>query len=105
MPRVLNARVFGKSAPGAVYVGRPSPWGNPFSIGRDGNREEVMAKYVSWLHENPDFVEKARLALAGRDLICWCAPAACHAGILRDIAQGLPLPQTEAPRQADLFGP
>jgi hypothetical protein len=32
-----------------VYVGRPSKWGNPFVIGRDGSREEVIAKYRAWI--------------------------------------------------------
>jgi hypothetical protein len=31
------------------YVGRPSPLGNPWVIGRDGTREEVLAKYRAWL--------------------------------------------------------
>ncbi len=32
-----------------VYIGRPGPWGNPFVIGRDGTREQVIAKYRTWL--------------------------------------------------------
>jgi hypothetical protein len=105
-PEVLNARTAGKSAPGAIYVGRPSPWGNPFSIGRDGDRDAVISKYVAWLHGKPDLVARARRELAGHDLICWCAPQACHAEILRDLALGLPLPPVPgraARRQADLF--
>jgi len=27
-----------------VYIGRPSKWGNPFVIGRDGSRADVIAK-------------------------------------------------------------
>jgi hypothetical protein len=43
---VLNARIVGKApARGRVYIGRPSKWGNPFVIGRDGSREEVIEKY------------------------------------------------------------
>ncbi|MCW3782998.1 DUF4326 domain-containing protein [Defluviimonas salinarum] len=103
IPQVLNAHVVGKSAPNAVYVGRPSPFGNPFSIGKDGTREEVIAKYVAWLHQNPDFVARARRELKGRDLICWCAPRACHGHILRDLALGRDLPPIEAPRQRRLL--
>jgi hypothetical protein len=29
-----------------VYVGRPSPLGNPFEIGRDGTREEDRAEVM-----------------------------------------------------------
>ena len=70
-PAVSNARKVGKHRAGAVYIGRPSVWGNPFSIGKDGDREEVIAKYIAWLHENPDFVERIRRELVGKDLICW----------------------------------
>jgi hypothetical protein len=35
--------------PGKAYVGRPSPLGNPFALGRDGSREQVIARYRRWL--------------------------------------------------------
>ena len=34
-----------KREPFDIYIGRPSKWGNPFVIGRDGNREQVIEKY------------------------------------------------------------
>jgi hypothetical protein len=103
-PRILNARQVGRSRPGAVYVGRPSPFGNPFEIGRDGTRDEVIAKHIEWLRERPEMVERARRELAGQDLICWCAPARCHAEVLRDLAMGHDLPDPpDAPPQGDLF--
>src|ERR1700674_4289922 len=44
MCKVMNARHVGKKpAIDRVYVGRPSKWGNPFVIGRDGARDEVVA--------------------------------------------------------------
>lgn len=85
-PRTLNARHVGKTVPGAVYVGRPIRWGNPFVLGRDGDRATVIARYRSWLLAQPDLVAAARRDLAGKDLICWCAPLACHADVLREIA-------------------
>ena len=42
MPKVLNKRVDGMP-PAAVYIGRPSIWGNPFVIGKDGSRDAVIA--------------------------------------------------------------
>lgn len=102
-PRVLNAHHYGQHVPGAVYIGRPSKWRNPFSIGEDGTREEVIAKYIDWLHDNPDFVAMVRRELAGKDLVCWCAPHSCHGHILRDIARGDPLPERQVPRQGRLF--
>lgn len=38
-----------KKEPYDVYIGRPSKWGNPFVIGKDGTREEVIAKYAEWI--------------------------------------------------------
>ncbi|MBW3243414.1 DUF4326 domain-containing protein [Epibacterium sp. DP7N7-1] len=103
MPDVLNARVVGKRRQGAVYIGRPSTWGNPFSIGKHGDRDEVISKYIDWLHENPEFVARARHDLKGLDLICWCAPSACHGHILRDLALGKPLPNRIEKRQLKLL--
>lgn len=72
--------------PMAVYVGRPSPFGNPFVIGRDGSREDVIRKYEAWLMAQPGLVARAKEELRGRDLVCWCAPRACHADVLMKIA-------------------
>ena len=85
-PRTLNARDVGKTLPGAVYVGRPTKWGNPFVLGRDGDRATVIARYRTWLLAQPDLVAAARRELAGKHLICWCAPCACHGDVLRDVA-------------------
>ena len=32
-----------------VYVGRPGPWGNPWHVGRDGTRQEVIVRHREWL--------------------------------------------------------
>ena len=69
-----------------VYVGRPSKWGNPFTIGRDGTRAQVIAKYRAWILTQPALVEAARRELRGKVLACWCAPLACHAEVLAEIA-------------------
>lgn len=85
MPSVLNKRT-DKILPGAIYVGRPSKYGNPFKIGKDGTREEVLAKYAHWL-DGMIFNGKLNLdELAGKDLICWCAPLPCHADVLLELA-------------------
>ncbi len=66
---------------GAVWIVRPSRWGNPFVIGRDGSREEVIAKHKSWLWSE---IRAGRIsleelaALDGAALVCCCAPKACH---------------------------
>lgn len=97
IPRVLNQHKDGRPA-GTVYVGRPSPWGNPFAIGRDGDRDVVMARYIDWLRDQPGLIDRARRELAGKDLVCWCAPARCHGEVLRDLALGRPLPPPGQPK-------
>lgn len=87
MPKVLNKKTHGVPA-GAVYIGRPSKWGNPFVIGADGNRADVIAKYKAWLLKNPKLVQDAKHELAGKSLVCWCAPEACHGDVLLNIANG-----------------
>jgi hypothetical protein len=76
-----------KRAKFEVYVGRGrgSPWGNPFQIGRDGTRLEVIAKYREWLGRQPALL--ARLPeLRGKVLGCWCSPRPCHAEVLAELA-------------------
>ena len=84
-PRVLNKRRHGVPT-GAVYVGRPSIWGNPFVIGKDGTRNDVIAKYRDYLLSNSSLMAKLEGELKGRDLVCWCAPEACHADVLIELA-------------------
>ncbi len=74
----------------AVYVGRPSTWGNPFKIGGSGvdsiDREKAVELYRKWLEcrlaIEPDFL----VPLKGQDLVCWCAPKPCHADLLLELA-------------------
>lgn len=63
----------------AIRIDRMTPLGNPFRIGRDGDRAAVIAKHADLLRHSPALQEEARTRLAGADLLlCWCAPAACH---------------------------
>jgi hypothetical protein len=68
-----------------VYIGRPSKWGNPFLIGRDGDRAQVIARYEHWLLENETLMS-ALDELRGLVLGCWCAPHACHGDVLARLA-------------------
>lgn len=80
MPRVLN-KYKDIRTPGSIYVGRGSPWGNPFSIGRDGNRDTVIEKFRTEILPELDVAD-----LRGRDLVCFCAPKKCHADLLLEKA-------------------
>ncbi|MDB5531577.1 MAG: polA [Devosia sp.] len=88
MSRVLNKRR-DPIAPGAdIYIGRGSPWGNPFKIGTHGNRDEVCDRFEREVLPTLD-VEPLR----GRNLVCWCAPQRCHGdAILRKLAETEAMP-------------
>ena len=61
-------------------------FGNPYEIGRDGNRQEVINKYEDWINTNLGLKSKAQLELKGKNLVCWCAPLPCHGDVLLRIA-------------------
>lgn len=100
---------------GAVYVGRPSRWGNPFTISRTpngswdvsdsndrlwthttGHRIAVeRAVELFALHVGPmgnyeyddETLADLRKALSGHDLACWCPlDQPCHADVLLELA-------------------
>jgi hypothetical protein len=80
---------------GGVYVGRPTPLGNPFRLLREEDRDQVVARYAVWLEEelrqgNPAVTRaleelyrrlKRRGALT---LLCFCAPRRCHAEVIAE---------------------
>jgi len=70
----------------AVYVGRPSKWGNPFVLESEDKRAECIKAYEDWLLKNPDLMDEMVVELRGKDLVCWCAPKACHADVIMRIA-------------------
>ena len=72
--------------PHDVYIGRPSVFGNPFKVGVDGTREEVIAKHAKWVYTQPDLMERIKSELKGKRIACWCAPKRCHGDILAHIA-------------------
>ena len=91
MPRVYNKHH--KDAPAdAVYVGRPSVWGNPFSITESQTRDEAVELYKRWIYAGDgrqDWLRtRIQRELKGKDLVCWCFPKRCHAEILLEIANG-----------------
>ena len=85
--------------PCGEYVGRPSALGNPFLVGRDGTREDVIARYwrwlrVQWRHQGVVRQELERLAATYRrngqlTLLCWCAPLPCHSDVIREAVLGI----------------
>jgi hypothetical protein len=104
--RIQRKRTKGWRMPaGAVYVGRPSRWGNPFRIGetypflRGGvtvrDAEQAVKFFADWVEDIRYWdAEEERFgapitALRGHDLACWCRPEwPCHADVLLELANG-----------------
>ena len=83
MLKVFNKRRPSEIPSGAVYVGRPSQWGNPFSkSGRDKNIEDFREYAEKRIQREPSWLNP----LKGKSLICWCSPQPCHADILIEMA-------------------
>lgn len=86
----LNTRVVHcQKKPYDVYIGRrnsryglaESKWRNPFKIGKDGTRAEVIELYEKYVLNKPELRESLG-ELKGKVLGCWCAPEACHGDVL-----------------------
>src|SRR5271157_3713828 len=98
---------FVQFTPNCVYIGRDylgfhdEGWGNPFHIGSDGNRKEVLLKYRAWIIKQPQLL--ARLPeLNDKVLGCWCRPnegfrgrLMCHGQILVELATGIRAEEVE----------
>ena len=74
---------------GSVYIGRGSAFGNPFIIGRDGDRNAVCDKYKEMLAGNASLREKVKSELRGKNLVCFCAPRRCHGDLLLELANSV----------------
>ena len=100
---VTSRRVHSDAAPqGAVvvYIGRPSPLGNPYKIGADGDRDEVIRRYRQWLEHalrfkpevKKEFWRIKRLSMNNDiALQCWCSPLPCHGDVIKEMLDGLVL--------------
>lgn len=91
-PIIIVNKHHGKSG---EYIGRGSPLGNPFIIGKDGSREQVIAKYRVWLHEqimrkNPVVLDELNrlgnkaIDEKGLALQCFCYPKPCHGEVIKE---------------------
>lgn len=68
-----------------VYIGRGSKWGNPYRIGEDGTREEVIELYKLHLWKQikqGTITEEDLLSLDDKRLGCFCKPQACHGDVI-----------------------
>lgn len=84
-----------------VYIGRGSPYGNPFSHLEQSaaefevsTREEAIQKYREYLLSRPDLLEKLK-ELKGKRLGCWCMKKGsteyvCHGQVLLELLYTIP---------------
>lgn len=93
MPKVYSKRGGAIQPPsGAKYVGRPSKFGNRHPIGwcricrKIHDRPSAIAAYRADVDANPELIRQIRQELVACDLVCWCAPEACHADVLLEVA-------------------
>lgn len=103
--RIQRRRTPGwRMPPGAIYVGRPGPFGNPWSVGlvacgcrsagecqHNAFRAETAAEAVELFREHlsraPRLMARIRTELRGHDLACWCPLGQpCHADVLLALA-------------------
>lgn len=93
--RVYNRRRPAEIPHGAVYVGRPTKYGNPFS---KGNKSQNIADFSEYaenrLEREPHWLDE----LKGKDLVCWCSPEGCHADVLMKLAN---TPTVDEPAEID----
>jgi hypothetical protein len=90
MRRIQRQRTRGWRMPAqTVYVGRPSRWGNPYVVGRDGTAEECVEKFIADHEHDEAYLARLRRELGGKSLACWCPEDAlyCHADVLLVWAQ------------------
>lgn len=87
MPRVWNVRD-PRRPRDALYVGRGTIAGNPFVIGRHGDRDAVCDKFQARVEALPELRAALVEFCRGRDLLCHCAPLRCHADYLLRISNG-----------------
>lgn len=86
MPRVFNVK-HRNATKDAIYIGRGTPYGNPYRIGVDGTRSEVINKFKAYalkrLRTEPDWLSQ----IAGKDLICHCVPEDCHGDVIIELCK------------------
>lgn len=83
MCRVVNKRYEACD----VYIGRGSPFGNPFPIDENTGqtRSVVIERYRRWLWEELKagrITKEHLLSLDGKTLGCFCVPLPCHGDVI-----------------------
>lgn len=73
MPRLYNKRIDKDIPEDAIYIGRGTPWGNPYVMKSERDRPYVCALFEVNVLPKLDLEP-----LRDKDLVCWCHPKQCH---------------------------
>ena len=84
-PKLREAFEYAHVHNNTVLIDRRTKWGNPFKVGVDGSREDVIARYRAdlWRRVRAGELSLEELAeIAGCWYACWCLPRPCHGEVL-----------------------
>ncbi len=88
--------------PNNIYIGRggvvfidkkrfpaqASKFANPYKVGKDGTRKEVIDKYRTYithqLKDDKNF-QTELASIKGKNIGCWCHPYPCHGNVLLEL--------------------
>lgn len=92
--RIQRHRTKGWRMPeGAIYVGRPTKWGNPYQQHDVCSPDQVVAMFTWYAKRRAEREPNWLDPLRGHDLACWCPlvddqgnPVPCHADVLLGLA-------------------
>ena len=68
-------------------IDRNSAWGNPYELGKDGDRNTVCESYMYYFKKKLSLHQQL-MDIKGKVLGCWCYPERCHGNYLIDLADG-----------------
>jgi hypothetical protein len=68
-------------------IDRNSAWGNPYELGKDGDRDTVCESYMYYFKKKLSLHQQL-MDIKGKVLGCWCYPERCHGKYLIDLADG-----------------
>ena len=68
-------------------IDRNSAWGNPYELGKDGDRDTVCESYMYYFKKKLSLHQQL-MDIKGKVLGCWCYPERCHGNYLIDLADG-----------------
>lgn len=101
---IRQSRNGDRGGDGETFIGRGSRWGNPFVLGKEGTRAQVIDKYRQWITTQPELLAAVG-ELRGQTLVCYCAPLACHGDVLAALADSTGDPDPATAQRGDSVVP